>query len=255
MARPRGIDHFLAYLKGLENQYVVIGGGAAAILLEEQDLEFRRTKDVDLVLLTNGSNELNSRISQYVQDGKYQLKEATEGAPRYYLFQKPENETYPEIIEIFARNEQEIALLEGQYIIPVQNDSVAKISAILLDEEYFALIKANSRQTASGGSIVNALGNICLKARAHRELSERKSKGESVDDKDIRKHRNDILRLAVSLTGQERLALGPTSKADLKMAMGELRAMDAKQFKQVLEGSPGVSQHDLLHLIGEVFDI
>jgi hypothetical protein len=42
----------------------VIGGGAAAMLLEEQNLEFRKTKDVDLVLLTNGSKELNSRISQ-----------------------------------------------------------------------------------------------------------------------------------------------------------------------------------------------
>jgi len=255
MARPRGIDHFLAYLKGLETEYVVIGGGAAAILLEEQDLEFRKTKDVDLVLLTNGSIELNSRISQYVQEGKYQVKEATEGAPRYYRFQKPEIETYPEIIEIFARNEQEIKLLEGQYVIPIQNDSVAKISAILLDEEYFALIKANSRQAASGGSIVNALGNICLKARAHRELSERKAKGESVDEKDIRKHRNDILRIAVGLTGQERLELGPISKSDLKIAMSELRSMDAKQFKQVLEGSPGVSQPDLLQMLDEVFGL
>lgn len=25
MGRPRGIDHFLSYLKGLEDEYVVIG--------------------------------------------------------------------------------------------------------------------------------------------------------------------------------------------------------------------------------------
>jgi len=239
----------------LEDQYVVIGGAAAAILLEEQALEFRKTKDVDLVLLTNDSDELNSRISQYVQKGKYQVKEATEGAPRYYRFQKPEDEMCPEIIEIFARNEQQIELLDGQYVIPVQNDSVAKISAILLDEEYFALTKANSQQVASGGSIVNALGNICLKARAHRELSDRKANGESVDDKDIRKHRNDILRLAVSLTGQERLTLGPISKTDLELAMTELRAMPAKQFKQLMEDYPGSSQTELLRLIREVFSI
>ncbi len=44
MARPRGIDHFLGYLAGLEHQYVVIGGGAATLLMEEQSLEFRAAK-------------------------------------------------------------------------------------------------------------------------------------------------------------------------------------------------------------------
>lgn len=76
MARPKGIDHFLKYLTGLEDQYVLIGGGAAAILMEEQNLEFRKTVDVDLVLLTNGSTELNARIGKYVQDGQFEKKEA-----------------------------------------------------------------------------------------------------------------------------------------------------------------------------------
>jgi len=42
----------LAYLKGLEDEYVVIGGGAAAILMAQEGLDFRITRDVDLVLLT-----------------------------------------------------------------------------------------------------------------------------------------------------------------------------------------------------------
>ncbi|MGK5090350.1 hypothetical protein WDW86_22615 [Bdellovibrionota bacterium FG-2] len=43
MARPRGIDHFLSYLKGLEAEYVVIGGGAASILMDDEKLSFRAT--------------------------------------------------------------------------------------------------------------------------------------------------------------------------------------------------------------------
>lgn len=66
MGRPRGIDHFLNYLKGLETEYVVIGGGAAAILMDDEKLSFRATRDVDLVLLTNGSVNLNARIANYV---------------------------------------------------------------------------------------------------------------------------------------------------------------------------------------------
>ena len=104
MARPKGIDHFLKYLSGLEDHYVVIGGGAAAILMDEQNLEFRKTVDVDLVLLTHGSPELNAKIGAYVEEGKYEKKEATQGSPRYYRFRNPEVEGFPRIIEIFASN-------------------------------------------------------------------------------------------------------------------------------------------------------
>lgn len=61
MARLCGFDHFCGYLKGLENQYVIIGGGAASILMDDDGLEFRATKDVDLVVLSR-SDELNKRI-------------------------------------------------------------------------------------------------------------------------------------------------------------------------------------------------
>jgi len=253
MSRPLGFDHFIGSLAGFEDQFVVIGGGAAAILMDEQNLEFRPTKDVDLVLLTNDSPELNAKISEYVQLGKYAIREATKGSPRYYRFRDPENKDCPVMIEIFARNERQIELRDGQYIIPVQNDAIAQISAILLDEEYFALIKANRVQMKSGASVINAVANICLKARAHRELSERKAKGEPVDEKDIKKHRHDILRLAVNLTGQEKPDLGPTTKADLKLAFELLYKMEKKQFKQIMERQPGAEQDALLDLLGKVF--
>ena len=253
MARPRGIDHFLAHLKGLEDQYVVIGGGAAAILMEQEGLEFRATRDVDLVLLTNSSTELNGRITEYVNLGRFKIKERTEGAPRYYRFRDPQDATFPEMIEIFARNDQNIELTEGQYIIPIQNDDIARISAILLDDEYFGLIKGNCVRLEAGVSIINALGNICLKARAHREMSERKAKGEQVDEKDIKKHRNDILRIGITLRGDERLTLGPQAKGDLKIAIDKLREMPADQFKQLMKTYPGAKQADLLTLIAQVF--
>lgn len=158
------------------------------------------------------------------------------------------------MIEIFARNEQKIDLIEDQYIIPVQNDEVARISAILLDDEYFEIIKMNLATTKSSATVVNILGNICLKARAHRELSERKEKGEKIDSKDIVKHRNDILRMAPGLKGNEKIDLGETPKADLEKAMGHLRTMDAKQFKDMMGTNfPGVKHKDLIEMIEQVF--
>lgn len=254
MARPRGIDHFLKYLTGLEAEYVVIGGGAAAILMDDEKISFRATKDVDLVLLTNGSAELNSRIANYVKDGGYVIKEAVENAPRYYRFRDPKSKEYPEMIEIFARNEHQITLLQGQYVIPVQNDEVARISAILLDDEYFELIKANLATTKNSATVINILGNICLKARAHRELSERKAKGDKIDSKDIAKHRNDILRLAPALKGNEKITLGARPKADLEQAMVHLRSMDAKQFKDMIGANvPGATHQGLIEMIERIF--
>jgi len=223
--------------------------------MEEQNLEFRATKDIDLVLLTNGSAALNARISGYVKEGKYKVKEATKEGPRYYRFREPASEEFPDSIEIFARNEQNIDLADGQYVIPIQNDEVARISAILLDEEYFAIIKANCVRASGGASLINALANICLKARAHRELSERRARGEKVDEKDVKKHRNDILRLAVTLTGGERLALGPQAKVDLVMALKLLQEMPEPQFKQVMEKYPGVKQAEALTLVRNVFSL
>ncbi len=87
------------------------------------------------------------------------------------------------------------------------------------------------------------LGNICLKARAHRERSQRNAK-----------HRNDILRMAPSLKGNEKLALGKTPKNDLEQAMVHLRSMDTKQFKNMMGTNfPGVRHKNLIELIERVF--
>ena len=50
----RGLDRFKEHMVGLEDSYAVIGGTACEVLLEDADLEFRATKDIDMVLLVEG---------------------------------------------------------------------------------------------------------------------------------------------------------------------------------------------------------
>ena len=50
----RGQDRFKEHMAGLEDSYAVIGGTACEVLLEDADLEFRATKDIDMVLLVEG---------------------------------------------------------------------------------------------------------------------------------------------------------------------------------------------------------
>jgi hypothetical protein len=56
---------------------------------------------------------------------------------------------------------------------------------------------------------------IPLKSKAWLDLTRRKSVGESVDSKNITKHRNDVFRLAATLPGEPGRKLPPTITADL----------------------------------------
>lgn len=253
MARPHGFDHFCDFLKGLESHYVIIGGGAAALLMDDAGLEFRATKDVDLVVLSR-SVELNEKIITYVKNGRYKVNEATETSPKYYRFKAPENKDCPAMIEIFARNELNLKLLEGQYIIPIANDDAEKLSAILLDDEYFELIQKNQITTASGIPLINALANICLKARAHRELSDRRNAGDTTaEEKAIQKHLKDIWRLAATLTGDEKITLKGKPSEDITSAIEKLEQIPEAQFKQVMENIPGARKEAFMSVLKKVF--
>ena len=228
MALPRGLEHFTDYFKDHEDDYVIIGGGAAAAYLEDEGLEFRATQDIDMVLFTNNSKELNAKITEYISLGEYEKNERTEGTPRYYRFTKPNKEEFPKIVEIFSRNENEIELKDKQYIIPIQNDEDSQLSAILLDEEYFELIINNAVKSERGFSVINPYVNICLKARAFRELQER---GEEKNK--ISKHKKDVLRLVQAL-GDVKQSLKGKPREDLLIVIEAIKEMEEKEIKQVI---------------------
>ena len=88
----------------------------------------------------------------------------------------------------------------------------------MLDEEYYRLLIDN-RTSADGIAILSAEGLIPFKAKAWLDLSARRADGQTVDEKSMRKHRNDICRLAVLLTGGERPAMSKAIRADMQRFM------------------------------------
>lgn len=54
---PRGLDSFKQYFKEYPDNYVIIGGTACEILIDESGYSnARATKDIDLVLVTEAIN-------------------------------------------------------------------------------------------------------------------------------------------------------------------------------------------------------
>ena len=51
----RGITNFKKRFQGYEEQYVIIGGTACDLIMENEELPFRATKDIDLVLIVEAS--------------------------------------------------------------------------------------------------------------------------------------------------------------------------------------------------------
>ena len=87
----KGLDLFRDYFKGFANQYVLIGGTACSISFEEQDVSFRATKDLDMVLIVEAqSREFGERFWQFIREGGYRNRARSNGNPQFYRFDKPD---------------------------------------------------------------------------------------------------------------------------------------------------------------------
>lgn len=213
----KGLDVFQKHFADHPGQFILIGGTAATVAMELAGLDFRATKDLDIVLhieaLTPAFGEI---FWSFIESGKYEIREASDtGKPVLYRFQKPADTSFPFMLELFCRSPDGIRLAEGSRLTPIPfDDVVSSLSAILLDDAYYNFILAGRRE--SGG--LTWIGEdrlIPLKAHAWLDLSSRKDRGEPVDSKNIRKHGNDVIRLSQLLSPDTRITLPMTVAADL----------------------------------------
>lgn len=213
----KGIDLFREHFAELGEQYVLIGGTAATLAMADAGLEFRATKDLDIVLHIEAlTSAFGTAFWSFVQKGGYEIRQASDtGRPVLYRFQKPASAGFPAMLELFCRAPEGIHLAKGAHLTPIPfEEAVASLSAILLDDEYYAFI-VGGRRNVDGLPWIGAEQLIPLKARAWLDLSARKAAGEKVDSKDIRKHGNDVIRLSQLLTPDMQVSLGRRIADDL----------------------------------------
>lgn len=74
-----GLEMFSAWFADYKDQYVLIGGTAAAIALNEEGLQFRTTKDLDIVLhLEALTAEFAQTFWEFVKRGGYKIQQESE---------------------------------------------------------------------------------------------------------------------------------------------------------------------------------
>lgn len=221
----KGVEAFKTHFSGHEQSYALIGGAACDILFGEAGLPFRATKDFDMVLCVEVvSADFASIFMNFLEAGGYQARERSTGRREFYRFHGPMDDAYPAMIELFARTPDTSMLPEGTELAPIPvEENVISLSAILLDDEYYAALIA-ARRTVDGVSLVDETVLIPFKARAFLDLSARKAAGDTVDARHIRKHRADVFRLIQLLPVGGEVDLGEPIRSDLASFLETVRS-------------------------------
>lgn len=151
--------------------------------------------------------------------GHYETRQKSESGRKYYRFLKPENKDYPSQLELFARNPDLLDLSEDVHLTPIPVDEdLSSLSAILMNDDYYIFAIENSR-VENDLRVAGIESLICLKAKAFLDLRNRKEKGEGIDKREVRKHKNDVIRLAIMLTEAHSLKLPESIARDMKEFM------------------------------------
>ena len=205
-------DHFSAYA----DRYVLIGGAAVDTLMDRAGIDFRLTKDLDVVLLVESLDaEFGATFWEFIRAGGYEHRHKSSGAPCFYRFHSPSDDSFPYMIELFARRDGLIQLPADAVIGPLPVDEeVSSLSAIMLDDDYYDFVRSGA-EVVEGVPLLSATHLIPLKARAWLDLTDRKARGEDVQSDQIKKHRADVVRLYQLVSPEERVQLQASIAEDM----------------------------------------
>jgi hypothetical protein len=238
----KGMDKFREHFTGYEDQYAIIGGAACELLFGEAGLDFRATKDIDMVLCVEVVDAaFGERFAAFLEAGGYKARERADGKKEFYRFHKPTDTSFPHMIELFSRKPDALKLPEGVVATRIPADGQAiSLSAILLDDDYYAALQSGKRDL-DGVTIANETLLIPFKARAYLNLCD-DGKG---DKEDTRKHRNDVFRLLQLLPNDAALDVSEPIRADLRRFSDTVekdQAFDPQSFKVPISREDGIAQ-------------
>ena len=140
-----GMELFRDKLKGFEDCYTVIGGAACDILMSEVDIDFRLTKDIDMILILEDKKiEFAKTFWEFIKEGEYRCGWKNSDEMHFYRFTEPKS-GYPVMIELFSRKPgYHLDVEEG--IIPIHIDEdTSSLSAILLNDDFYNFMLEDCR--------------------------------------------------------------------------------------------------------------
>ena len=216
-----GMELFRDTLKGFEDCYTVIGGAACDILMSEADIDFRLTKDIDMILiLEDKKSEFAKTFWEFIKEGEYKCGWKNSDEMHFYRFTEPKA-GYPVMIELFSRKPgYHLDVEEG--IIPIHiDDDTSSLSAILLNDDFYNFM-LEGRKIVAGVSVLAESYIIPFKMYAWLDLKRRKEAGEHVNERDYKKHKNDVFRLLQIMNPDEKVSVSGLVRGSVENFLGEI---------------------------------
>lgn len=261
-----GLDKFREQFAGDEDKYIIIGGTACDVNLRSTETEPRDTVDIDIILVVeNMTPDFGRKFWQFIEDGGYHNRsrkrgEGKEPVPELFRFLKPDNQGYPQQIELLSIHPNVLGEPTGFRLTPIPiGESIPSLSAIIMDKEYYDFTLSR-RIVKEGLSVADFIALLCLKATAFVNLSRQKIEDPgSVQSHDIRKHRDDVFKLLSAVGSVEAITLPVSIKAKVSAftAMIEESCND-RDFLKSMEKTLGIGREsifDYLEQLKELFEL
>ena len=201
----RGLDRFLDFFRDWTSSFSVIGGCACSAWCDDENVRFRSTQDIDMVLLLESKDGgFFGRFWEFIRMGGYELmRSGVDSSTRIFRFEKPAaGAAFPKKIELLTGLDGVEIPTDVKIVHLKPEDEECSLSAILLDPDYYKLV-TGMRSFSKGGLPTVRMDVLpLLKAKAHLNLQNDKRDGKFVSEHDLTKHRNDVFHLAYLLQGK-----------------------------------------------------
>jgi hypothetical protein len=195
-----GLDKFREAFASFTDNYIVIGGTACDIVLRDTAMRPRATNDIDMILVIEKmTTEFGNRFWKFIREGEYknhQRKRGEDNEPVHELFRFTDpKDGYPFQIELLSRYPEILGVPSGFHLAPIPiGEDLSSLSAIMMDEDLYNYTIRNC-EIINGIRVATSFALICLKAKAYNNLFDDKLNGKHINEKDLKKHRSDVLKL------------------------------------------------------------
>ena len=197
----------------------------------------------------------SEKFWEFIKAGNYERQEKSTDERNYYRFMKPENKEFPFQIELFSRTPDNVQLNEPAHLTPIPvDDDLSSLSAILMNDDYYNYLRQNCI-LENGLQLADLNALICLKAKAFLEISERIAEGGKEDAKHLKKHKNDVFKLAAMLPTESNYELPTSIKKQLNEFLQVVKSElpDKQIFKDM--GLPSLTAERIMELIKKSFSL
>jgi len=246
----QGLSLFTNFFKENKNDYVVIGGLATVMIMNDLGFLARATKDIDLVIIANNNEKFIEKLLQFIEQAGYKTKQRTTNDTKHNMFRflNSDDKSYPEQLELFAIHDKNSKIITDKTIIPIYtNQDYKYLSAILLDTDYYSLLL---KHTTFIENLHIATPEVLIPLKIHAYLN-------LLGTQNAKKHLQDIIRLTTLLDNDDNIILEGKVKEDFQKFIPLLINIDNNRIKAILKSSKifNISKEIIINILTQVYTI